>query len=116
MQLDSSRIKAQKDLANTFIKHYYYNLDITLTKIDLQNMVKKSIEMFKEHAQRLMSRVLKWNLLFINLKLVTTFINTLKSLYYEFLIKNSTNNFIDLIITREHIDKCMKKRKILTFW
>lgn len=48
----------------------------------------------------------------IDFKLATTFIDMLKSPYYEFLIRNSNNNFADLITIREWVKKRQKKGKI----
>lgn len=50
---------------------------------------------------------------FINLELVTTFIDTLKSPYHEFLIGNSTINFVDMITIREWIEKGKKDKNII---
>lgn len=48
----------------------------------------------------------------MNLKLAITNINTLKTLYYKFMLRNSINNFVDLITISEQVEKGIKKRKI----
>lgn len=52
MQLDSSRTRSWKDLADAFIRQYGYNLDTASTQTNLQNMEKKNSKYFKEYAKR----------------------------------------------------------------
>ncbi|XP_058760043.1 uncharacterized protein LOC131633346 [Vicia villosa] len=52
MQLEKSSVRSWNDLANTFLKHYKYNLDMAPNRMQLQNMSQKKDESFKEYAQR----------------------------------------------------------------
>ena len=52
MHLERSRIQSWKDLADAFLKQYRYNIDMAPDRSQLQNMVKKDDETFKEYAQR----------------------------------------------------------------
>lgn len=49
----------------------------------------------------------------IDSELATNFIETLKSLFYKFLVGNSTNNFIDLLMKAKRVERGMKKGKII---
>ena len=52
IQLDNAHIHVWKDLAYAFLKQYKHNIDMTPYNLDLQWMKKKSLESFKEYAQR----------------------------------------------------------------
>lgn len=41
------------------------------------------------------------------------FIDTFKSLFYVFLVRNSTNNFVDLLATSERMEKGIQKGKFV---
>ena len=51
MHLERSCIRSWKDLADAFLKQYRYNIDMAPDRSQLQNMVKKDDETFKEYAQ-----------------------------------------------------------------
>ena len=50
--LEASHIRTWKDLITTFLRQYQYNSDMAPDRTQLQNMVKKESESFKEYAQR----------------------------------------------------------------
>jgi len=50
--LEASHIRTWKDLITTFLRQYQYNSDMAPDRTQLQNMVKKESETFKEYAQR----------------------------------------------------------------
>ncbi|TYK06500.1 uncharacterized protein E5676_scaffold70G00280 [Cucumis melo var. makuwa] len=52
MQLDGSQVHRWKDLADSFLKQYKYNIDMVPDRLDLQRIEKKNVETFKEYAQR----------------------------------------------------------------
>jgi len=52
MLLEPARVRSWKDLVDTFLKQYKYNMDMTPNKMQLQNMMKKNSQTFKEYAQR----------------------------------------------------------------
>ena len=51
--LEPTHIRSWKDLVDAFLKQYKYNIDMAPDKIQLQNMVKQSVETFKEYAKKL---------------------------------------------------------------
>ena len=50
--LEASRACTWKDLITAFLRQYQYNSDMAPDHTQLQNMVKKESETFKEYAQR----------------------------------------------------------------
>ncbi|KAJ9129020.1 hypothetical protein P3X46_034220, partial [Hevea brasiliensis] len=52
IQLDRSKLRSWKDLADAFLKQYKFNCDVAPTRRDLQNLVQRERESFKEYAQR----------------------------------------------------------------
>jgi len=49
--LEASRIRTWKDLIIAFLRQYQYNSDMAPDRTQLENMVKKESETFKEYAQ-----------------------------------------------------------------
>jgi hypothetical protein len=52
MRLDNTRIKKWKDLINTFLKQYEFNLEITHDRTSLMAMKKGNKESVRAYAQR----------------------------------------------------------------
>jgi len=52
MHLEPTRIHSWRDLVNAFLKQYKYNMDMAPYRMQLQGMSKRSVETFKEYAQR----------------------------------------------------------------
>jgi len=52
IQLDRSKLCSWKDLADAFLKQYKFYCDVAPTRRDLQNLVQRDRESFKEYAQR----------------------------------------------------------------
>ncbi len=52
IQLDRSKLRYWKDLAEAFLKQYKFNCDVAPIRRDLQNLVQRERESFKEYAQR----------------------------------------------------------------
>lgn len=52
MQQKQSHIHTWKDLAMEFLKHYQYNLEMALTRIQLQGLSQDINKCFKRYAQR----------------------------------------------------------------
>jgi hypothetical protein len=52
MQLEGSRIRSWRDLANAFIKQYQYNLDMAPSCTQLQNITQREGESIMIYAQK----------------------------------------------------------------
>ncbi|XP_050878086.1 uncharacterized protein LOC127081901 [Lathyrus oleraceus] len=50
MSLEHSKIRSWRDLSEAFLKQYKYNLDMALTRLQIQNQSQRSNETFKEYA------------------------------------------------------------------
>ncbi|RDX68803.1 hypothetical protein CR513_52167, partial [Mucuna pruriens] len=93
MSLEHGRIQIWRDLTEVFHKQYKYNMDMVTDCIQLQNKVKKENEAFMGML----------NSPFFEKELVTIFINTLQSPFYDRMIGNISSNFSDLVIIGERV-------------
>ncbi|RDX83076.1 hypothetical protein CR513_36039, partial [Mucuna pruriens] len=93
-----------RDLAEAFLKQYKYNEDIAPDRSWLQSMVKKEQEGFKEYAQRWCELAVQVQPPIIEREMVTMFINTLPSSYYDMIVGNVASNFADLVMVDERIE------------
>lgn len=50
MGLDSGKIRTLKDMSDSFLNQYKYNMDMAPTRLQLQNQAHRSNETFKEYA------------------------------------------------------------------
>jgi len=83
MHLESVKIQTWKDLVNAFIKQYKYNMDMAPNRMQPQSLFKKSIETFKEYAQRWRELAAQVEPPLHENEMTTMFIETLQSPYYE---------------------------------
>ncbi|RDX97806.1 hypothetical protein CR513_19380, partial [Mucuna pruriens] len=90
---------------------YKYNEDMVLDYSWLQNMVKKEQEGFKEYAQRWQELVAQVQPPITERKMVTIFINTLPSPYYNKVVGSVTSNFADLVVVGERIELGIRSGK-----
>ncbi|XP_058008592.1 uncharacterized protein LOC131182997 [Hevea brasiliensis] len=104
VQLDRSKLHAWKDLADAFLKQYKFNCDVTLTRRDLQNLLQKEWESFKEYAQRWREKAAEVYAFVIDHELCSLFIETLKAPYFNMMIGTTSNSFADIIQTGERIE------------
>ncbi|RDX58355.1 hypothetical protein CR513_62336, partial [Mucuna pruriens] len=88
----------------TFLKQYKYNVDMTSNRTQLQNMAKKENETFKGYAQRWREIATQVQPSLSKKELVTNFINTLQSPFYDRMIENLSSNFSYLVIIREKVE------------
>ncbi|XP_050877383.1 uncharacterized protein LOC127081144 [Lathyrus oleraceus] len=51
MQLEHTHIRTRRELVEAFLKHYQYNSDMAPNRTQLQSLVQKPDESFKEYAQ-----------------------------------------------------------------
>ncbi|RDX72858.1 hypothetical protein CR513_47602, partial [Mucuna pruriens] len=77
----------------------------------LQNMVKKEQEGFKEYAQQWRELVAQVQPPITEREMVTMFINTLPSPYYDKVVGNVASNFADLVVVGERIEVGIRQGK-----
>ncbi|RDY13685.1 hypothetical protein CR513_01358, partial [Mucuna pruriens] len=104
VSLERGHIKMWRDLAEAFIKQYKYNEDMALDRSWLQGLVKKEQEGFKEYAKQWHELAVQIQSLITEREMVTMFIDTLPSSYYDKVIGNAASNFADLVTVGERIE------------
>ncbi|XP_057994363.1 uncharacterized protein LOC131174625 [Hevea brasiliensis] len=104
IQLDKSILRSWKDLVNAFFKQYKFNYNVAPIMRDLQNLVQRKRESFKEYAQRWREKAAEVYPPVTDSELCSLFIETLKALYFNLMIGNTSNSFSDIIQTGERIE------------
>ncbi|RDX74647.1 hypothetical protein CR513_45577, partial [Mucuna pruriens] len=111
VSLERGHIKIWRDLAKSFLKQYKYNEDMAPDRSWLQNMIKKEQEGFKEYAQRWCELAVQVQPPITEREMVTMFIDTLPSLYYDKVVGNVTSNFTDLVVVGKRIELGIRREK-----
>ena len=111
-QLEGTNIRNWEDLAVAFYRQYQYNVDLALTRIQLQSMSMGSSEGFKDYS-------LKWRDLtgrvqppLSDRELVDMFLGTLSEPFFNYLIGSSSAGFTELIMTGERVEAGIRSGKI----
>jgi len=112
MHLEPTRIRSWNDLVDAFLKQYKYNVDMAPDKLQLQNMSKKNSETFKEYAQRWRELAAQVESPLHDREMVTMFMSTLHSPFYEHMLGSVSSNFVDIVIIGERIELGLKPGKI----
>src|SRR4051812_5531649 len=112
MQLEKSSVRSWNDLANTFLKHYKYNLDMAPDRMQLQNMSQKKDESFKEYAQRWREMASRVQPPLMDKELVDIFMSTLQGPYYDKMVGCTSSGFSDMVVIGERIEDGIKNGKI----
>lgn len=112
MNLERGRIHTWRDLAEAFLKQYRYNMDMAPDRTQLQNMVKKENEAFKEYAQRWRGMAAQVQPSLSEKEMVTMFIDLLQSPFYDRMIGNVSSNFSDLVVIGERVEMGVRSGKI----
>ncbi|XP_058743213.1 uncharacterized protein LOC131616015 [Vicia villosa] len=112
MQLEKSSVRSWNDLANTFLKHYKYNLDMAPDRMQLQNMSQKKDESFKEYAQRWREMASRVQPPLMDKELVDIFMSTLQGPYYDKMVGSISSGFSNLVVIGERIEDGIKNGKI----
>ncbi|RDX73687.1 hypothetical protein CR513_46677, partial [Mucuna pruriens] len=111
--LRREHIPTGRSLEKGFLNQYKYNIDMALNYSQLQNMVKGEREAFKGNAQHWRELVAHIQPLLSKKKMVTMFIDTLHSPFYEKMVGNVSSYFLDLLLIGERVEVGMKKGKIV---
>ncbi|KAJ9186979.1 hypothetical protein P3X46_002484 [Hevea brasiliensis] len=112
VQLDRSRLRSWKDLAEAFLKQYKFNCDVAPIRRDLQNLVQKDRESFKEYAQRWREKAVEVHPPVTDNELCSLFIETLKAPYFNLMIGNTSKSFSDIIQTGERIEANLRMGRL----
>ncbi|XP_027337107.1 uncharacterized protein LOC113850763 [Abrus precatorius] len=112
MHLERTRIRCWKDLADAFLKQCKYNIDMAPDRLELQTMMKKDHETFKEYAQRWRETAAQVEPPLSEKEMVSLFIDTLRSPYYDKMIGSISANFSDVVIIGERVESDIRSGKI----
>jgi len=80
-------------------------------RTQLQNMVKKESETFKEYAQRWRDLAAQVTPPMVEREIITMMVDTLSVFYYEKLVGYVPSSFADLVFARERIEVGLKRGK-----
>jgi len=83
MRLDNTRIKKWKELVESFLKQYKFNLEISFRKTNLMTIEKGNQGSVRVYVQRWRDDATHIQPPLIETEMVTLFANTFKSFYYE---------------------------------
>ncbi|XP_017423680.1 uncharacterized protein LOC108332894 [Vigna angularis] len=112
MRLETTHIYSWKDLVDAFLRQYEYNKDLTPDRIQLQNMVKKESESFREYAQRWREIVVQVEPPLRDKEMTTIFLNTLQPPFYEHMISSVSSSFADIVVIGERVEGGIRNGKI----
>jgi len=112
MLLEPARVRSSKNLIDAFLKQYKYNMDMAPDRIQLQNMMKKSSETFKEYAHRWRELTVQVEPPLHEKEMTTMFIETLQTLFYEHVLGSISSNFSNIVTIGEMIEHGLKSGKI----
>ncbi|XP_050876007.1 uncharacterized protein LOC127079668 [Lathyrus oleraceus] len=112
MKLERSRIQSWLDLANGFLKHYKYNLDIALDRMQLRALSKVSNESFRGYSQRWRDLAACVEPSLLDKELMELFRDTLQSPYFERMISSAASDFAHLVTIGGRIESALKSGRI----
>ncbi|KAJ9177252.1 hypothetical protein P3X46_012489 [Hevea brasiliensis] len=100
-------------LATYIVKmSYKFNYDVAPTRRDLQNLVQRDRESFKEYAQRWREKAAEVYPPVTDNELYSLFIETLKAPYFNLMIGNTSNSFSDIIQAGERIEANLRMGRL----
>ena len=112
MRLDNTRIRRWKDVVEAFVRQYKYNMNISPDRTSLSNLEKGDKESIREYAQRWKDLAVQVHPSFFDKEMVTLFVNTLKPSYYEHVMGSSLQQFTNVVVVVERIEKGVKSDRI----
>ncbi|RDX69967.1 hypothetical protein CR513_50850, partial [Mucuna pruriens] len=113
--LERGCVKTWRDLAKAFLKQYKYNEDMAPNRSRLQNMVKREEEGFKEYTQRWHELAAQVQPPITEREMVTIFIDTLSSPYYDKVVGSVASNFAELVVVGKRIELGIKPNNNVGF-
>ncbi|RDX96148.1 hypothetical protein CR513_21221, partial [Mucuna pruriens] len=111
VNLESGHVKTWRDLVEAFIHQYKYNEDMAPDRSRLQNLSKTESEGFKDYAQRWRELAAQVQPPLSEKEMVTMFIDTLPSPFYDKAVGSMATNFADLVTVGERIESDIRRGK-----
>ncbi|RDX68574.1 hypothetical protein CR513_52414, partial [Mucuna pruriens] len=109
--LEKGHTKKWRDLAEAFLQQYKYNEDMGLDRSRLQNLSKTEFRGFKDYAQRWHELATQVQPPLTEKEMVTMFIDTLPSPFYDKAVGSLVSNFANLVTVGERIESNIKRGK-----
>lgn len=105
-------MRTWRELVEAFLKHYQYNSYMAPNQTQLQSLILKSDESFKEYSQcwRYLAARVQPHLL--ERELVDMFMDSLQGPYLDMMVGSAFSIFLDLAIANEQIENYLNIRKI----
>jgi hypothetical protein len=97
---------------DAFVKQYKYNMGITRDRSNFLLLKKKDKKTIREYAQMWRDLAVQVHPPLLEKEMANLFTNTFKTSYFEFLIGNASQHFIDLVIVAKRIEQAIKVEKI----
>ena len=107
--LEPSRIRSWRDLAEAFIKQYQYNSDLAPDRLQLQSLSKEDDESFRSYAHRWRELAAQVEPPMLEKEMCLMFLDTLTYPFYDKMVGYVYANFADIVSTGERIDDGFKK-------
>ncbi|XP_050919319.1 uncharacterized protein LOC127136848 [Lathyrus oleraceus] len=110
--LERTYIRNWRDLAEAFVKHYQYNINIAPKRTQLQSLTHGQNESFKEYAQKWHELAARVQPSLMERELVDMFMGTLQGPYHDRMVGRTSIDFSELVMAGERIEACPKMGKI----
>lgn len=115
VQLDKADIHSWEDLANAFMSHFKFNVEMPVDWFDLQKEGMKSGEDFHTYAKRWRAKAAQVQPPLSERELISVFLSTLASPFYEHLIGVAATDFATLVQAGQRVEDGLKTGKIIDY-
>lgn len=112
MQLERTHVRTWRDLVDTFLRHYQYNIDMAPSRAQLQSLSQGANESFKEYAQKWRELAARVQPPMPEKEMIDMFMGTLQGDFYDRMVGTTTTGFSDLVMAGERIEAGLKLGKI----
>ncbi|XP_070004211.1 uncharacterized protein [Nicotiana sylvestris] len=112
---DASRSYTWDDMAQTFARHFQYNIDIVLDRLSLTKVEKKPSESFREYGFRWREQAARVNPPMEEDEMVKYILQALEPTYYGHLISAICKSFNDVVKMGEMMKEGLKSSKIMSY-
>ena len=102
-----------REMANSFLEYYQFNIEIALDRTVLMRTEKKSRESSREYAQRWRELATQVQPSMMENEMIKWFIDNFKSPYYEKMISTQVTHFASLILIGDRVDEGIRSKKIM---
>ncbi|XP_015169739.1 uncharacterized protein [Solanum tuberosum] len=103
------------DLANAFVDHYNFHIEIAPDRISITKLKPKSIECFREYAIRWREEAARVHPPMEESEMITYFIQAQDSEYYERMVTMGGKTFAEVIKAGEMIEDGLKTGRIVSY-